>query len=32
MTRAASRVAARAAMVPKVMIWATWSRPYFSAT
>jgi len=23
MTRAASRVAARAAMVPKVMIWAT---------
>ncbi len=26
-TRAASRTAARALMVEKVMIWATWSRP-----
>ncbi len=32
MTRAASRTAARAAMVPKVMICATLSRPYLRAT
>ena len=31
-TRAASRVAARGAILPKVMIWATDSRPYFSWT
>ena len=31
-TRPASRTAARAAIVPKVMICATRSRPYFSAT
>ena len=31
-TRPASRTAARAAIVPNVMIWATRSRPYFSAT
>ena len=31
-TRPASRTAARAAIVPKVMIWATRSRPYFSET
>ena len=27
-TRPTSRMAARAPSVPKVMIWATWSRPY----
>ncbi len=26
-TRAASRTALRALIVPNVMIWATWSRP-----
>ena len=31
-TRPASRTAARATIVPKVMICATRSRPYFSAT
>ena len=31
-TRPTSRTAARAAMVPKVTIWATWSAPYFWAT
>ena len=31
-TRPTSRMAARAAMVPKVMICATWSAPYFSTT
>ena len=27
-----AEAAARAAMVPKVTIWATWSAPYFWAT
>jgi hypothetical protein len=27
-----SRMTARAAIVPNVMIWATFSRPYFSVT
>ena len=31
-TRPTSRMAARASMVPKVMIWATWSVPYFCVT
>ena len=31
-TRATSLSTARAAMVPKVMIWETFSRPYFWAT
>src|SRR6266568_2637397 len=32
MTRATSRTTARAFIVPKVMIWATFSRPYFRVT
>ncbi len=32
MTRATSRTTARAFMVPKVMIWATFSRPYLRVT
>ena len=31
-TRPTSRMAARAAIVPKVMIWLTFSSPYFSRT
>ena len=31
-TRATSRTTARAFIVPNVMIWATFSRPYFSVT
>ena len=31
-TRAASRVAARGNILPKVMIWATRSAPYFAVT
>ena len=31
-TRPTSRIAAFAPIVPKVMMWATRSRPYFSAT
>ena len=31
-TRPTSRTAARAAIVPKVAIWLTASRPYFSFT
>ena len=31
-TRATSRTTARAFMVPNVMIWATFSRPYFRVT
>ena len=31
-TRPTSRIAARAAMVPKVTIWATWSSPYLRRT
>ena len=30
-TRPTSRIAARASIVPKVMIWATWSWPYLRA-
>ena len=32
MTRATSRTTARAFIVPNVMIWATFSRPYFWVT
>ncbi len=32
MTRATSRTTALAFMVPKVMIWATFSRPYLRVT
>ena len=31
-TRPTSRMAFRAAMVPKVTMWATWSSPYFRRT
>ena len=31
-TRAASRVAARGNILPKVTIWATWSDPYLAVT
>ena len=31
-TRPTSRMAARASIVPKVMIWATWSWPYLRPT
>ena len=31
-TRPTSRIAARASIVPKVMIWATWSWPYLRET
>ena len=32
MTLPTSRITPRAARVPKVTIWATWSFPYFSTT